>query len=104
MVGKPDLSHLGAPVDMHGFPGTIHEKRVTVEIRTSKLEVLKPHQVFDLLKNASAIPKLQYVLRALPAYLCREDLRVFDRAFFDSLWRVVNVSQEGVVCKQTGSQ
>ena len=69
---------------------------------TSKLEVLNPHQAFVLLKNAFAIPKLQYVLRASPAYLCREELQIFDRALFGSLGRVTNVSLEGDVCKQAG--
>ena len=69
---------------------------------TSKLEVLNPHQAFVLLKNAFAIPKLQYVLRASPAYLCGEELSAFDRALFDSLGRVDNVSLEGDVCKQAG--
>ena len=41
-------------------------------------------------------------MRASPAYLCREELRVFDRALFDSLARVANVSLEGDVCKQAG--
>ena len=71
----------------------------------SKLEVLNPHQAFVLLKNAFAIPKLQYVLKPSPAYLCREELRVFDRALFDSLGRVANipyVSSEGDVCKHAG--
>ena len=69
---------------------------------TSKLEVLNPQQAFVLLKNAFAIPKLQYVLRASPAYLCGEELSVFDRALFDFLGRVANVSLDGDVCKQTG--
>ena len=69
---------------------------------TSKLEVLNPHQAFVLLKNPFAIPKLQYVLRASPAYLCREELHIFDRALFGSLGRVTNVSLEGNVCKQAG--
>ena len=69
---------------------------------TSKLEVLNPHQAFVLLKNAFTISKLQYVLRSSPAYLCGEELLVFDRALFDSLGRVTNVSLEGDVCKQAG--
>ena len=69
---------------------------------TSKLEVLNPHQAFVLLKNAFAMPKLQYVLRASPAYLCREELRISDRALFGSLGRVANMSLEGDVCKQAG--
>ena len=69
---------------------------------TSKLEVLNPHRAFVLLKNAFAIPKLQYVLRASPAYLCREKLRIFDRDLFGTLGRVANVSLEEDVCKQAG--
>ena len=102
VVEACDLSLLGAPVDIRGIPGTINEKREALERMTSKLEVLNPHQAFVLLKNAFAIPKLQYVLRASPAYLCREELQIFDRALFDSLGRVTNVSLEGDVCKQAG--
>ena len=35
-------------------------------MRMSKLELLNPHQAFVSLKNAFAILKLQYVLRAAP--------------------------------------
>ena len=52
--------------------------------------------------NAFAIPKLQYVLGSSPAYLCGEELSVFDKALFDSLGRVANVSLEGDVCKKAG--
>ena len=69
---------------------------------TSKLEVLNPNREFFLLKNAFPIPKLQYVLRASPAYLCIDELRIFDMALFDSLGKVVNVPMEGDVCKQAG--
>ena len=96
VVEACDPSLLGAPV------GTINEKREALERMTSKLEVLNPHQAFVLLKNDFAIPKLQYVLRASPAYWCREELRIFDRALFGSLGRVTNVSLEGDVCKQAG--
>ena len=66
------------------------------------MEVLNPHQAFVLLKNAFALPKLQYVLRTSPAYLCSEELRLFDRALIDSLGRVANVSFEKDVFKQAG--
>ena len=102
VVDACDLSLLGAPVDIQGIPGTIHEKREALERMTSKLEVLNPHQAFVLLKDAFAIPKLQYVLRSLPAYLCGEELSIFDRALFDSLGRATNESLEGDVCKQAG--
>ena len=87
-------SILGAPVDIQSIPGTINEKREALE-----LEVVNPHQVFVLLKNAFAVSKLQYVLRASPAYLCRKELRIFDGALFSSLGKGANVSLEGDVCK-----
>ena len=68
----------------------------------SKLMVLNQHQAFFWLKNAFAIQKLQYVLRTSPAYLCGEELGIFDRALFGSLGRVANVSLEGDVCEQAG--
>ena len=68
----------------------------------SKLEVLNPNQEFFLLKNAFPIPKLQYVLRASPAYLCIDELRIFNSALFDSLGKVAKVPMEGDVCKQAG--
>ena len=102
VVEACDLSLVGAPVDIQGIPGTIHEKREALERMTSKLGVLNPHQAFVLLKNAFAIPKLQCVLRASPAYLYGEELSVVDRAVFDSIGRVANMSLEGNVCKQAG--
>ena len=51
------------------------------------------------MSNLHVQPKLQYVLRASSAYLCREELQIFDRALFGSLGRVANVSLEGDVCK-----
>ena len=38
-----------------------------LERMTSKLEVLKPHLAFVSIKNALAIPKLQYVPRVMLA-------------------------------------
>ena len=102
VVEACDLSLLGAPVDIRGILGNINEKREALERMTSKLEVLNPHQAFVLLKIAFAIPKLQYVLIASPAFLCREELQIFDRALFGSLGRVTNVSLEGDVCRQAG--
>ena len=74
MVEACDLSLLAALVDIQGIPGTIREKEELERI-TSNLEVLNPHQAFVLLKNAIAIPKLQYVYRE-HFYLYREGLRM----------------------------
>ena len=72
---------LEALVDIQVISRTIRKKKEALVRTTSKLEVLKPHQAFVAsLKNAFAIPKLQYVLRASPVFLCRDELRIFDRA------------------------
>ena len=96
------LSLLGDAVEIQGIQRIINEKRETLERMTSKLEMLNLHQAFVLLKNAFAMPKLQYVLRASPAYLYIDQFRIFDRALFGSQGRVANMSLEGNVCKQTG--
>ena len=102
VVEACDLSLLGAPVDIQVIPGSIIEKIEALERMTSKLELLNPHQAFVLLKKAFEIPKLQYVPRSSPAYLCRDEFRFFDRALFDSLGRLANVLLEWDVCKQAG--
>ena len=55
-----------------------------------------------MLNNVFTILKLQYILRATPAYLCRGELDIFDRALFDSLVKVTNVSFTGESGKQEG--
>ena len=49
VVEARDLSLLGTPANIQGILGTIHEKRGVLEGMPSKLEVLKPHQTFDLM-------------------------------------------------------
>lgn len=102
VVQRSVLSLLGAPLDQNSIPGTLLEKKESLDRMTTKLELLERHQAFVLLKNVFAIPKLQYILRASPAYLCMNELSAFDRALFDSLGRVTNVSFTGDIEKQAG--
>ena len=80
----------------------MREKKEELERMTLKLEGLNPHEAFVSLKKALAIPKLQYVLRSSLAYLCKEELRIFDRTLFNSLGRVTHVLLEGDAYKQAG--
>lgn len=102
VVQISDLSLLGAPLDQNRIPRILLEKKESLDRMTTKLELLERHQGFVLLRNVFAIPKLQYILRASPAYLCTNELNVFDRALFDSLGRVTNVSFTGESEKQAG--
>ena len=102
VIRGSDLTLLGAPLGVDRIPGILLEKKEGLDRMTDKLELLERHQAFVLLKNVFAIPKLQYILRATPAYLCRGELDIFDRALFDSLGRVTNVSFTGESGKQAG--
>ena len=62
VVEACDLSLLGAPMDIRGIPGTFHVKREALERRTSKLEVLNPHQAFVLLQYAICTESIAHLL------------------------------------------
>ena len=94
VVQDVECSLLGAPVSPAGIPGVLLEKKRDLDLLISKLELVDNHQAFVLLRNAFAIPKLQYILRASPAFLCVEQLRLFDESLRDALARVTNVEME----------
>ena len=51
----------------------------------------EPHQGLTLLKNSFSIPKLQYILRASPAYKCGDALHEFDELIRSTLSQITNV-------------
>ena len=94
VVRDVDCSLLGAPILSDGIAGALVEKKQNLERMISKLEAVDNHQAFVLLRNAFAIPKLQYILRASPAFTCVEQLRRFDDTLRDALESVTNVSMD----------
>ena len=70
VVSADDCTLLGAPIAAQGISGTLLDRREDLDRLISRLEVCDNHQAFILLRNAFAIPKLQYILRASPAYSC----------------------------------
>ena len=94
-VVRRELALLGAPVTQDGVVGAIRDKREALERMISRLEVLDAHQAFVLLRGSFAIPKLQYVLRASPAYLQRAELLSFDESLRVAVASITNVALQG---------
>jgi hypothetical protein len=85
---------LGAPLHEEGVSAVIREKREGLERMVERLKLIDSHQAFTLLKNCFALPKLQYVLRASPAYTRVGDLERFDEVLVSALSTITNVSFE----------
>ena len=89
-----DATLLGAPLSGDGVSKAILEKRDDLERITSRLQLIENHQAFVLLKNCFSLPKLQYILRASPAYQHRDVLAKFDETLVAALSTVTNVHFE----------
>ena len=83
---------LGAPLHEEGVSAVVREKREGLERMVERLKLIDSHQAFSLLKNCFALPKLQYVLRASPAYTRVGDLELFDEVLISALSTITNVS------------
>ena len=91
---------LGAPLFEEGVSAVISERREALEKMTARLSMIEAHQAFVLLKNCFALPKLQYILRASPAYRNEEDLEMFDGVLVAALSSITNVHFEGSSLEQ----
>ena len=67
-----------------------------------RLKLIENHQAFALLKNCFSLPKLQYILRASPAYKSNDNLARFDEILVAALSTVTNVQFEGDSLIQAG--
>ena len=91
VVSPAEGTLLGAPLSDEGLAAAVGAKRQDLERLVSRLEQIERHQAFSLLKNCLAIPKLQYVLRASPAYKQSAELKRFDETLVATLSKVTNV-------------
>ena len=95
VVKGSEVSLLGAPLSEAGISNAVAEKQEDLERLTSRLELIENHQAFALLKSCFSLPKLQYILRASPAYRQEEPLSKFDETLVSALSSVTNVRLEG---------
>ena len=71
-----------------------HMPAVTVQRKSchnKSLTCLEPQQGLTLFKYYFLIPKLQYLLRASPAYIYRAALHDFDKLIQSNLCQITNV-------------
>jgi len=100
VVSEAEGSLLGAPLSEEGLAAAVSEKCEDLRRMVSRLELIESHQAFALLKSCFAIPKLQYILRASPAYRQVEDLARFDETLVAALTTVTNVCFDGSSLEQ----
>ena len=92
---------LGAPLSGAGVSKAIAEKHGDVEWLASRLRFVENHQAFALLKNCLVLPKLQYILRASPAYSHVDELSRLDAVVISALSACTNVQFVGDSLVQT---
>ena len=95
VVQRSEATLLGAPLSGEGVSTVLSGKSEDLERMVSRLRLIENHQAFALLKSCFALPRLQYVLRASPAYQCGEGLAEFDRVLVSALSTVTNVKFTG---------
>ena len=78
IVPKEDCCLLGALLSVEGIPAALKKKTEDLDKLISRLEFVDPHEAFVLLKNCFSIPRLQYILRTSPTFLCQDELVRFD--------------------------
>ena len=94
VVGGNQISLLGSPVSDFGLPEALEAKRLDLVRMVSRLELIDNHQAFVLLRNCFAIPKLQYLLRAAPAYKHETELSNFDEDLKEAVTMITNVEMD----------
>ena len=100
IVPAPEGELLGAPLSEHGLSSALCKKRDDLKRMVGRLEQIDNHQAFALLKNCLAIPRLQYIIRASPAYKQTDELKRSDEIVVQALSTVTNVHFEGPTLSQ----
>jgi len=100
VVGSDQISLLGSPVLDFGIPGALEDKRRDLVRMVARLELIDNHQAFVLLRSCFAIPRLQYLLRAAPAYKHGIELGNFDEVLREAVTRITNVNMNEESWKQ----
>ncbi|XP_055337089.1 uncharacterized protein LOC129587383 [Paramacrobiotus metropolitanus] len=82
------------------IPNAIHQKSLDLQRLASKLSILPAHQAYFLLRTCIGVPKMNYLLRASPTWLCGDELDKFDNITKSALEAVTNVKIDGVTWAQ----
>jgi hypothetical protein len=86
-----DATLLGVPLQRDKLSSMLSEKREELETMVKRLQLLPAHDALYLIRNVFAIPKLMYLLRTAPCFLCPE-LDQYDKVVRDSLSTLLNIA------------
>ena len=93
---KEDCCLLGAPHSVEGRSVALRKKTEELDQLISRLGFFDPHEAFVLLKKCFSVPRLQYIQRTSPTFLCQDELVCFDEKVRDGLEAILNVDlQDG---------
>ena len=92
VIGIASLDLLGAPLLPPAVEPFLEKKLEDLSRLTEKLKLLDNHEAFFLLKNCFSMPKIMYLLRCAPCFMCPDTLERFDLMLRSSLQAVLNVT------------
>ena len=89
-----ELTELGAPITQSAAEAVIARKEEELDLLLERLHCLDAHSAFFLLRNCLWLPKLQYLLRAVPMYEQQNFLQAIDSKLKSAVTGLINVRFE----------
>jgi hypothetical protein len=83
---------LGSPIFPEAIPDAIETRTQLLLLARERLENIGAHVALVLLRMCFAVPKITYLLRTTPTWLCPNEVSSFDNALRDSAELILNVS------------
>ena len=90
-VDKSCLTLLGAPIFPEAARQVLDPKLKELRLMSSRLEKLDSHTAVFLLRNAFALPKMTYFLRAAPCFTNTDILEEYDSILHNALESIINI-------------
>lgn len=101
LVDQNEISLLGCPLSNDGVAGAISNKTVALKRMSAMLSNISSHTAFFILKNSLGIPKLNYIMRCCPTWICNNELWNFDDSLRKSLEEICNTTFDNNAWRQS---
>jgi hypothetical protein len=96
VVNDADLELLGAGLTVESTTKPLAKTLAKVEVLCDRLRLLGPHPAFYLLKNSLGVQRVNYAMRASPAFMCQDTLEKFDECYRTSMENILSSSIQGL--------
>ncbi|KAJ8737619.1 hypothetical protein PYW08_000214 [Mythimna loreyi] len=90
----------GSPIFLSAVPEAITSRTQLLLSAQERLKDLSAHVAIILLRMCFALPKITYLMRTTPTWLCPEEVSSFDNALKLVVQSVLNVSLDGPQWRQ----